>query len=251
LSPPSWVQAVLFDLGGTLIDYLGGAPSWPAMEMPGVLALHACLTAAGFSGEAQLFSDRFIHAMDTRWRAATAGRSDPPTIHSLVEEMCNAAQFALDEELRRAAAAAYYAPIAARAVAATGARETLAWLRGHGIRLGLISNTLWPGEAHRLDLDRYELLPHLDALAFSSECGLWKPDPRIFELVLGQLGVTSDHAVFVGDRLAEDVRGAQRAGLRAIWLDNGENNENLEPGAVMPEATIRTLTELAGAFAAM
>ena len=187
--------------------------------------------------------------MDDRWRAATAGHGDPPTIQSLIHEVCTAATFSLDEELHELAVEAYYAPIAARAAMAPGAGEVLAWLRGHGVRLGLISNTLWPAHAHRLDLERFGLLPHLDALAFSSECGLWKPDPRIFELVLHRLGVAPAHAVFVGDRLAEDIHGAQRAGLRAVFVDGARDYEDLDPRAFTPDATIRELTELPAALA--
>ncbi len=242
--PPTELGAVVFDLGGTLIDYLGGAPSWPEMEFPGVQALHDCLSAAGFPIDAEAFRESFIAAMDHQWRSATEGISDPPTLGSLIVEACQAAGFHLERELHETAIAAYCAPIAERAVVAGGAEPLLGWLRGHGVRIGLISNTIWPAEVHRLDLARYGLLDHIEALVFSSETGLWKPDPRIFQLALDQLGVPPKRAVFVGDRLMEDVQGAQRAGLRAVFLEGTIDYADIDADAFLPDARIPRLADL-------
>jgi putative hydrolase of the HAD superfamily len=251
IAPPAPLRAVVFDLGGTLIDYLGGAPSWPEMEIPGVAALHRCLAKAGFFHEAEIFHENFLEAMDERWRAATEGLGDPPTLASLITEVCTAAGFHLTTELHEAAVASYWAPIAERAVVAAGAREILVWLRAHGVRTGLISNTLWPGDAHRLDLERYGLLEYVDHAVFSSEVGLWKPDPRVFNLVLQRLDAPANRAVFVGDRLAEDIDGAQRAGLRAIFVEGTQDYDDISLRGIQPDAVIEQLTELPVALAAL
>jgi putative hydrolase of the HAD superfamily len=243
-TPPPELAAVIFDLGGTLIDYLGGAPSWPEMEYPGVQALHDCLAAAGFPVEAEAFLESFIHSMDRGWRAATEGLSDPPTLQPLILEACHAAGFHLERELHETAVAAYCAPIAERAVVAGGAEPLLAWLRGHGIRIGLISNTIWPAEVHRRDLARYGLDDHIEAMVFSSETGFWKPDPRIFALALNALGVPAERAVFVGDRLLEDVQGAQRAGLRAIFVEGTQDYADIDATAYLPDARVKRLADL-------
>src|SRR5438270_195261 len=83
-------------------------------------------------------------------------------------------------------------PPAERAAMREGAAELLTWLREHGIRIGLISNSIWPGDAHRDDLERFGLLGFFDTTTFSSECGLWKPDPRVFATTLQQLGATPE-----------------------------------------------------------
>jgi FMN phosphatase YigB (HAD superfamily) len=67
-----------------------------------------------------------------------------------------------------------------------------------------------------------------------------KPDPRIFELACGHLGVPARAAVYVGDRLEVDAVAAMAAGLRGIWLNRGG-------GAVPPGVeAIDDLAELAG-----
>ena len=67
---------------------------------------------------------------------------------------------------------------------------------------------------------------------FSSEVGVRKPDPRIFRRALDALGVEPENALFVGDRLYEDVLGAARAGMRtvqALWFRADEHPEGGEP----------------------
>ncbi len=116
------------------------------------------------------------------------------------------------------------------------------------MRIGLISNTIWPAELHRLDLERHGLLEHFGATVFSSEAGLWKPDPRIFALTLERLGVAPDRAVFVGDRLMEDIQGAQRAGLRAVFVEGTQDYADIDADAFIPDARIGCIAELPSAL---
>ncbi len=65
------------------------------------------------------------------------------------------------------------------------------------------------------------------SFVISGEVGIGKPEPGIFLLALERLGVSPQAAVMVGDSLARDIQGAQRAGIKAVWL----NRE----GAALPE----------------
>ena len=72
----------------------------------------------------------------------------------------------------------------------------------------------------------------MDVAFFSSEVGKRKPHPAIFERALEALGVAATDAVFVGDRLYEDVRGAGELGMttvQALWLRADEHPEGAEP----------------------
>jgi len=71
-----------------------------------------------------------------------------------------------------------------------------------------------------------------DFAVFSSEVGFRKPDPRIFERALEALGVAPENALFVGDRLYEDVRGAGELGMttvQALWFRADEHPDGAEP----------------------
>ncbi|MGH2727345.1 MAG: HAD family hydrolase, partial [Actinomycetota bacterium] len=94
--------------------------------------------------------------------------------------------------------------------------ETLEELRGMGLRLGVVSNiSLFPHRMHG-DLERLGLASLLDGAVFSSEIGVRKPAPRIFVRALREVGGEAMTAVFVGDRLNDDIVGAQALGMRTI-----------------------------------
>jgi putative hydrolase of the HAD superfamily len=93
--------------------------------------------------------------------------------------------------------------------------ETFDRLASRGLRLGLISNS------HRC-LTSFPVHFALDkwiSVAVSSvEHGYMKPHPSIFSEALQRMGVAPAQAVMVGDSLSQDVRGARRVGMRAVWL---------------------------------
>jgi len=98
-----------------------------------------------------------------------------------------------------------------------GAIEVLRELKSRGLRLGLISNTgRTPGYALREILKRVGVAEYLDAMVFSNEHGVCKPQRSIFEEMRSALRVDYAEMAFVGDNLYVDVLGAQRLGMRAI-----------------------------------
>jgi putative hydrolase of the HAD superfamily len=96
------------------------------------------------------------------------------------------------------------------------AAEALSELRAMGLRLALISNTQrTPGRVLRQILGDYDLVPLFDALIFSDEVGLAKPNPAIFHLALERLGATPATTLHIGDDLVLDLQGAHAAGMNA------------------------------------
>src|SRR4026209_1559574 len=105
-------------------------------------------------------------------------------------------------------------------------------LRARGLKLGLVSNAFDPGWLLHRDLEQMGIAQRLDFSVFSSEVGKRKPHPAIFERALGALGVEPENALFVGDRLYEDVRGAGELGMttvQAVWFRADEHPEGREP----------------------
>jgi putative hydrolase of the HAD superfamily len=120
------------------------------------------------------------------------------------------------------------------------AAPALRQLRQAGLRIGLLSNTHWPRDFHEHFLERDGLAGLIDARLYTSDMEYVKPDRRAFEQALAAVGVTQpDQAVFVGDRLYDDVWGAQQAGLRAVWLANDRGAYDVEP-----DGTIERLSDL-------
>jgi putative hydrolase of the HAD superfamily len=112
--------------------------------------------------------------------------------------------------------------------------------------LGLISNTMFRGEAHLEDLARFELDGYFDATLFSADENKWKPNRAPFEHIVAALAVEPGAAVYVGDDPANDVVGSQRAGLKAVHMLSSERFA--VPAGTRPDATIRHLHELPAAL---
>jgi FMN phosphatase YigB (HAD superfamily) len=117
---------------------------------------------------------------------------------------------------------------------------TLATLKER-YRLGLVSNVSLLPHLMRGDLDRLGIGPLLHASVFSSEVGVRKPDPRIFHEALRRVATPPAETVFVGDRLCDDVSGAQAAGMRTVLTRQFRQEENPE---ITPDAVIEHLSEL-------
>ena len=121
------------------------------------------------------------------------------------------------------------------------ALPTLAALRDGGYRIGLLSNTHWPRPFHEAFLERDGLIELIDVRCYTSELRRTKPHPDAFRAALSGLGVDDPRrAVFVGDRLYDDVFGAKALGMRAVH----RRNAAVPSYAVEPDATIGRLPEL-------
>ena len=89
--------------------------------------------------------------------------------------------------------------------------EAVRRARGGGVRTGLISNS-W-GEGLSYDTSMLEEL--FDGIVISGDVGMHKPEPEIFELGAGRIGVPASDCVFVDD-LRENCAGAEAVGMTAI-----------------------------------
>ncbi len=110
---------------------------------------------------------------------------------------------------------------------------TLAEL-GKRYRLGLISN----GNSYP---ERCGLDGVFQAVVFSQDHGIEKPDAGLYRIVLGELGCAAAEAVHVGDSLEKDVAGAANAGISSVWLNrDGVANTT----GSRPDFEITSLSEL-------
>nr|WP_240917870.1 HAD family hydrolase [Phycicoccus sp. HDW14] len=118
-------------------------------------------------------------------------------------------------------------------------------LRERGLRVGVLSNTIWSRDYHREIFERDGVLDLLDADLYSSEIDHVKPHPEAFRAICRALGVEPEAAVYVGDRMFEDVHGPQQVGMRAIWVPHSTlpENQKVEVTAV-PDARAHELLDV-------
>ncbi|MEO7131615.1 MAG: HAD family hydrolase [Dermatophilaceae bacterium] len=91
-------------------------------------------------------------------------------------------------------------------------------LRSVGIRIGVVSNTLWDRAYHRSIFERDGVLDLIDVDVYSSETPWVKPMPQIFEHAATLLGLGPRECAYVGDRSHEDVHGPHQVGMRTILI---------------------------------
>ncbi len=240
------LRGVLFDLGGTLLHYNAPHTTWEDTEKTGARAVYRGLQSAGYTlpPENEALNHAWEHAL-AFW-SQVVDHYDPKTLklHGFIRSL--AARWQIDnlpEPLVDSLGNVYMRAIQAHVYPLEGAADTLRALRDQGLRIGLISNTLWPGPAHLDDLQRHGLIAYIEHPIFFFFFDAWKPHQAVFQLGLDALDANPDETFFVGDALYHDIWGAQQAGLRAVWI---EQPRFWVPDGltVTPDATIRRLPEL-------
>jgi putative hydrolase of the HAD superfamily len=216
------LEAVLFDWGDTLMQFAYAPELVEAGHRAG-------LAAIGLDHRPDL-TEHFREEYEPLfWAAGVIEEIEYP---QLVRRLLG--DFGIevdDEQLGRFLEAEHEAWDPARLLAAH-THPLLDALRERGLKLALVSNAFDPAWLLHRDLELMGLGERLDFAVFSSEVGLRKPHPAIFERALEALGVEPENALFVGDRLFEDVRGAAELGMttvQALWFRADEHPDGAEP----------------------
>ena len=105
------------------------------------------------------------------------------------------------------------------------------------VALGSVSNGV-------ADLGAIGMSHYFSASIAAHEFGSAKPDPAIFRAACEALQVAPQEAVYVGDDPLLDVEGAQKAGLRGVWLRRDDLPLRSMPGHVQPDAVCGSLHDL-------
>lgn len=124
-------------------------------------------------------------------------------------------------------------------------------LREAGMKVGVLSNTLWPREWHEDFFRRDGVLDLIDGAVYTSEIAATKPAPEAFHAAMAMIGVARpERCVFVGDRLFDDVWGARNAGMRAIHVPHSViPPEQVGHTEGAPDAVIHRLSQIPGLLA--
>jgi putative hydrolase of the HAD superfamily len=108
--------------------------------------------------------------------------------------------------------------------------------------IGLISDVAWglPSEYSMRDIQHFGLDQFFDDYVFSTDVGLRKPHPKVFKIALSNLGVTASEAMYIGNSLAHDIKGAKGVGMRAVL----KRSKYCPPAEVEADHVISSLDEV-------
>jgi putative hydrolase of the HAD superfamily len=223
------IRAVVFDWGGTLTP-------WHTVDIEEQWRVYA----RGYGGDEELAA-RILAAERAAWER-TRGDAASARMAEILEE----AGIRSDHPGVSAAQAAYEEFWEPHTFTDPDVAPLFAGLRERGIRVGVLSNTIWSREYHEAVFARDGVLDLIDGAVYSSEIAYVKPHPGAFAAALDAVGVDDPgEAVYVGDRPYEDVHGAQRAGLRAVLVPHSDIPvEQQVPVDVEPDAVVQRLLDL-------
>jgi putative hydrolase of the HAD superfamily len=219
------VRAVIFDWGGTLTPWHSIDPSelwrtvcarhYPSAEV-------TAMAAAAWAAEDEL------------WRLAESSQRS-----STLEGVFARAGITTSAELL----ASYFEAWDPHTITDPDAAPLLRELRRRGIKVGVLSNTMWPRSAHEQIFVRDGIFDLIDGAVYTSEIPWVKPHPEAFRAAMAAVGIADPATcVFVGDRPYDDIHGAKTAGMRAVLVPNSD--VPAYDGAE-PDAVIGRLAELA------
>jgi putative hydrolase of the HAD superfamily len=227
-------NAVLFDLGNTLVQY------YSRSESPDVLE-QAIIKVREFLGEKGLIGV----SSEAMWQGVKDEdyESTDYRVRPLGERLFRI--FRLDDSiqssgLEMAMCRCFMQPIFARGSCYEDTLPALEGLRSRGYKIAIVSNTPWgsPADLWREEVRRLGLDDRVDVCVFCTDVGWRKPARQIFEFTLERLRVLPQHCIFVGDHPEWDRVGPRVAGMEAVLIDRRGVMQGVE------EDPIRNLHEL-------
>jgi putative hydrolase of the HAD superfamily len=220
------VDAVIFDWGGTLTPWHTIAFDEEWRSVARIAAPH----------DVDAMTQRLMDAAASVWARARDQHGS-----GTFEEVCRLAGILANAE-HSAAYRAFWEPAT---YTDPQVEPLFTKLRGDGIKIGVLSNTLWPREWHREIFVRDKIDHLVDGDVYTSEIPWTKPDPRAFEAAMAAVGVTDPgRCVFVGDRIFDDIYGANSVGMKSVFLPHSAVPDDQIARRGIPDARISELNEV-------
>ncbi len=228
------VDAVLFDWGGTLTP-------WHSIDLVAQWYPYAQAYDAVHAAE---LARRLFDAEESLWRRQreTGGAAGTGNLTHVFE----LAGVDVGSRRHSEAMVAYLEAWDPHTYTDPDVVPLLEGLRADGVRVGVLSNTMWPREHHEAVFARDGVLDLIDGAVYTSETAAGKPHADAFRAAMAAVGVVDpSRVVFVGDRPWDDVHGAQLVGMRAILVPHSDIPQHQQvPVEVTPDAVVHAIGEV-------
>lgn len=231
------MKAVIFDLGHTLIDYYD---DWKGPEERVVDRICDMVTSVSQSTDREEFTSYLSNSLRQARDRKSTQMIEVPLVDLMGE--CLERFGALDEYNLGQSLEMFYNALLEDRRLVFGAVELLHALKERGMSIGLISDVAWglPSEYPMRDIQHFGLGAYFDDYVFSTDVGLRKPHPKVFKIALSNLGVTASEAMYIGNSLAHDIKGAKGVGMKAVL----KRSKYCPPAEVEADHVISSLDEV-------
>ncbi len=231
------IECILFDMGNTLIDF--EPEPFASLHREALGRVHRALAPRV---DADGFSDAFASvwgALERRHRPD--GRQ--PHLGDAFRGVLDRLEIPADPGVLTRMEDAHFSVFRERIRLYPEVPRLLDRCRDRGLKLALVSNTIWRSDDHRADLARFGIADAFDHQVYSRDFGWMKPHPSIFRDALDAVGVAPERSVMIGDRLSVDIAGARALGCRTILRRHEHTWEGRDPACV-PDAEVDDLADL-------
>lgn len=211
------VKAVLFDLFDTLLLIEGEGDAEDTFYIPSLKRLHTSLVANDVNVDFEEFKQVYFEVRDEIY-AKAAKKLEEPHFNIRISQTLKrfGYNFNASDKVVAEATAAFADEFTHYLRLDEDTPDVLQKLQGK-YRLGMVSNFAIP-ECLRDLLEKFDLKKFFDIVVISGDINRRKPSPEIFQKALRKLGVDSSQAVFVGDTLSMDIKGAKAVAMKAILI---------------------------------
>ncbi|MGA8302117.1 MAG: HAD family hydrolase [Thermoplasmata archaeon] len=214
MAPAHRIRAVLFDLGGTLVDYHDFA-HWTDLARRCFVELEEEQMAHAFFEIERETDVRERVSYPEFWRLTLARASGRDVERTTAERFLSLLR-------ERPGYARLY----------SDTRRCLEELRSTKRHLGVISNS--SSEAHvRSILHATGILPFFERVVSSGTEGVEKPHPEIFRRAVARMNVKPEEAFYVGNLAFTDAEAARESGLSSVWLNRAGVGTSEGPPEIM------------------
>jgi putative hydrolase of the HAD superfamily len=116
-------------------------------------------------------------------------------------------------------------------------------VRSAGVLTGVVTHGWTVKQAEKLV--RLGLVPHLDARAIfiSDQIGIAKPNPKLYQAALRELGLAPEEVMYVGDSPAHDIAPPKSLGMITVWCRRASRYP-IEGTGIEPHYTVDDFDEL-------
>jgi putative hydrolase of the HAD superfamily len=235
------IQAVAFDVNGTLVDILTEDGTDAVFRAAGHF-----LTYQGIDLKRHPLRDLYFRLLREQQRASsqTYPEFDAVAIWRTIVER-HATDFTRSLPPPQVAALPLALAQLARGVARRRLKlyphvlEVLDVLRAE-VPLAVVTDA--QSSYARAELHKVGLLEYFDPVVVSGDHGFRKPDPRLFERALARLGAPAAQVLYVGNDMYRDIWGAREVGLTTVMVDSPQGTKH--HGDCRPDYTITDLRDL-------
>ena len=206
------IKALIFDLDNTLLDFMN-------MKQQAITAAVDGMVEAGLEIDVREAYDEIMSLYES------GGWENQEIFNDFLRNKTGD----VDYKLLAAGIVSYRRARDAALTLYPGVQKTLITLSKIGLKLAIVSDA--PRREAWLRICYLNLHHFFDLVLTFDDVGERKPSPKGFEMVLSELGFTSEQVLMVGDWPERDMEGAHQIGIRTIFAKYGDTFGTVESGA--------------------